>query len=102
MQGWIFRADQETWFKWNKIVKQDFKKQMRLAFFEGFIHITLIFVWLHQEKQCLFIDNVRLLHRMQPHGVWKAKSDVDTLKLWVLFSMTVISGLLKIHVYLSI
>lgn len=25
---------------------------------------------------------------MQPHGVWKAKSDVDTPKLWVLFSMT--------------
>ena len=91
MQRWIFRADQEVWFKWNKIVKQDFKKQMRLAFFDGFIHITLIFVWLHQEKQCLFIDNVRPLHRMQPHGVWKTKNDVDTPKLWVHFSVWLLS-----------
>ena len=93
MQRWIFRADQEVWLKWNKIVKQDFKKQMRLAFFQGFIHITFIFVRLHQEKQCLFIDNVRPLHRMQPHGMWKAKSDVSSVQ----FSRSVVSDSLQPH-----
>ena len=66
---------------------------MGLAFFQGFIHITFIFVQLHQEKQCLFIDNVRPLHRMQPHGMWKAKSDVSSVQ----FSRSVVSDSLQPH-----
>lgn len=94
--------NREVWVKQNKILKKTGFKKWELHSLKGFFffsHYRADLCITEFGKTVLIHRWYKTLPQNTAHGGWKTKSDVDTPKSWVHLAITVISGLLKIHVY---